>query len=334
MKALVLGCGSIGLRHISHLFQIGLSDVKAADPDPAACQKARQLFSIPVSLDPDEALKWGPEIVLVCTPAHFHIPVALKALESGAHVFMEKPLSTDLEGVDVLVRKARTSGKIVQVGYNMRFHPAMKVIKRMVQSGRLGRVLTAHAEFGLYLAKWWTGRDYRQSYMAHADLGGGLLLDASHEIDLLLWLLGGAQKVAASEDKLSSLEMDGADTIKAIMTMKSRAIASLHLDCLQPTYTRTYTLIGEDTRLRWDCPQGRADTSLGRLVWFDHDADRYKRVRLRGRPEDTYVEELRDFLRCVETGQPPLVGLEDGIEVLRVVLSIQEAVRTGQEVEV
>ena len=156
----------------------------------------------------------------------------------------------------------------------------------------------------------------------------------SHEICLLLWYLGGVEKVAAFGGKLSSLEIDGADAIKVVMKMNSGAVASLHLDCLQPTYTRVCTLIGEGTRLRWECPNGRADTSLGRLEWFDQCAGQLKRIRLRGRPEDTYVEELRDFLRCVETGREPLVGLKEGIEVLRVIGAIEEAVRTCREVDV
>ena len=105
-------------------------------------------------------------------------------------------------------------------------------------------------------------------------------------------------------------------------------------DRLQPTYTRGYVLAGEGTCLRWDCPRGRADTSLGRLMWFDNSKERFRRVRLRGKPEDTYLEELRDFVTCAETGTPPLVGLEQGIEVLRVVLAIQRAIETGQTVKV
>jgi predicted dehydrogenase len=330
MKALVLGCGSIGLRHIGHLRQVGLSNVAASDPEPEACRRAQERFGIPVSQDPDEALRHKPDIVLVCTPAALHIPVALKALEAGAHVFVEKPLSTSLQGVDLLVQEARASRKVVQVGYNLRFHPAFKAMRRLVQSHRLGKILAAHAEFGLYLPLWWPGRDYTQSYMTRREKGGGLLLDASHEIDLLHWFLGEVKEVTAFGGKLSSLHLDGIDIAKVVVKMRCGAIASLHLDCLQPTYTRVYSLVGERTCLRWDCPEGRVDSSLGRLVWFDSKSNRFQRIALRGRPEDTYLKELEDFLRCVKTGKLPLVGLEHGIAALRVALAIQEAMETGQ----
>jgi predicted dehydrogenase len=334
MKVLVLGCGSIGVRHIAHLIQLGVTDIQAADPDSTKREQTRDRYGIPVYMDIEEGIQSGPDAILVCTPAHAHVPMALRALEGGAHVFIEKPLSTHVDGTDALVQSAEKHKKTVQVGYNLRFHPAMKAMKRITQSGRLGQVHMAHAEFGLYLSNWWPDRDYRDSYMAHADLSGGLLADASHEIDLLLWYLGRVQRVAAFGGRLSSLEIDGADALKVILKMESGAVASLHLDCLQPAYTRVCTLIGESTRLRWDCPKGRSDTSLGRLQMFDRSDTDYKRVRLRGRPEDTYVEELRDFLRCVKTGEEPLVGIKEGIEVLKVIEAISEAVVTSREVTV
>ena len=322
------------MRHVGHLVQLGVSTVEAADPNPMAREKVLQQFGIPASNDPEEALQSKPDVVLVCTPAHIHIATALLALEAGAHVFIEKPLSIDLAGVDALAVKAKENGKIIQVGYNLRYHPAMKAIKRIVESDRLGPILTAHAEFGFYLDRWWPGRDYRQSYMTRIDLGGDLLMDASHEIDSLLWLLGGVERVSAFVEKLSNLEIEGPDLIKVIMRMKSGAIASLHLDCLQPAYTREYSLVGEGTGLRWNCPSGRADQSMGRLVCFDRSADKFQRVRLRGSPEDTYVEELRSFLDCAKTGKTPLVGIEEGIDVLKVIRAIRAAVETGQEVVV
>jgi hypothetical protein len=194
--------------------------------------------------------------------------------------------------------------------------------------------LIANAEFGLYLDRWWNDRDYRQSYMAHADLGGGLLLDASHEIDSLMWFLGDVQEVSAMGGKLSDLEINGADAFKVIMKMTSGAMTSLHLDCLQPTYTRVYQLAGEDTSLKWDCPKGRADTSLGRLQLFDRDKKQFKPVRLRGTPQGTYIEELREFLHSAKTGQPPLVGLEQGIKVIAVIEAIKKAIESGQTVTV
>lgn len=334
VTALVLGCGRMGLRHIAHLRQLGVSQIEGADPDPTARRRARERFGIVVRQDADEGLAKSPDVVLVCTEATLHVPMALKALDAGAHVFVEKPLSISSDGVDALRAKARAGGRVVQVGYNLRYHPAFTAMKGLVESGAVGRVLTAHAEFGLYLEKWWPKRDYRASYMADSRLSGGLVFDVSHEIDALMWFLGATREVTAYGGKLSALEIQGVDVVRAVLRMTSGAVASLHMDCLQPTYTRTFALVGEGTCLRWDCPRGRADRSLGRLVLFDTKSDRYRPVDLEGRPEDTYVEELRDFLRCVAEGRPPSVGLEEGIAALRVAIAIQRSLETGQPTRV
>ncbi len=270
----------------------------------------------------------------MCTPATSHVSLALQALDAGAHVFVEKPLSLNVDGLDGLAARAERSGKIVQVGYNLRYHPAFKTMKRLVEGGALGRILTGHAEFGLYLGKWWPNRDYRASYMADSGLSGGLIFDVSHEMDILAWFLGDAREVMAYGGKLSALDIRGVDVVKAVLKTSSGAVASLHIDCLQPTYTRVFSLVGEDAALRWDCPRGRLDRSLGRLLVYEAKSKRYERVDLEGRAGETYVEELRDFLRCVETGRAPLVGLREGTAALGVALGIRESIETGRAVRV
>ncbi len=333
MKALVLGCGSIGLRHIDHLRRLGVSQIDAADPDAAACRAVRER-GIWVTANPVEALERRPDVVLVCTPASTHVAMASQALEAGAHVFIEKPLcTTPLEG-EGLCRLAASDGRVVQVGYNLRYHPAVRAAHALVQSGRIGRILTAHMEFGLYLGKWWKDRDYRSSYMARAELGGGLLLDSSHEIDLALFFFGRAVEAMAMAAKSSLLEIRGMDAVKGLLTMESGAIVSLSMDCLQPTYTRTFFLVGEDAALRWECAGGRADTSLGRLSLCGPGGQVYEEVLVQGDPLETYIDELRDFLSRAEEGRPAEVDAEAGMEVVRVAAALEESIRTHQAVRI
>ena len=334
MKALVLGCGSIGLRHIGHLRKLGLSEIEAVDPSPDAREKVRAQTGIAATADPEAALARRPDIVLVCTPAATHIPWVDKALAMGAHVFVEKPLSTGMEGTESLVKKVQSDGRVVQVGYNLRYHPAVRTAKGILDSGKLGKVVSAHLEFGLYLPKWWANKDYRTSYMANAELGGGLLLDASHELDLALHFLGAAEEVTAYGGKLSGLEIKGLDVIKALMKMRGGALVSVHMDCVQPTYTRSFVLIGENAALRWDCPDGRADGSLGRLLLCDRQADGYEPVPVQGNPLDTYIDELRDFMDAIAAKKPPAIGVQSAVDVLRVATAIQQAMTAGRSVRV
>jgi len=334
MKALVLGCGSIGFRHIGHLRTLGVAEIEAADPNPEARARVLRELGLTAASDPQRALLGKPDIVLVCTPASTHISVALSALAAGAHVFVEKPLSTGLQEVRPLSDAVVEKGRVFQVGYNLRYHPAMRRAKEIVEAGRLGPVLSAHAEFGLYLGKWWPGRDYRTSYMAKSEEGGGLLLDVSHEIDLMIWFLGPVREVTAYGDRLSRLEMQGLDLIKVLMKMESGALVSLSMDCLQPVYTRGFTLVGEDSALRWHCPEGRADTSVGELSICETPSERFEPVAVAGSSQETYLEELRDFLSSIETGRLPSCGWKEATEVLRVVEAIERSISEKRSVRV
>lgn len=333
MKALVLGCGSIGQRHITHLRQLGLSDIDAVDTNASVRDRVRSALGVSVLERPEEGLSRRPDVVLVCTPASSHLELARQAVEAGAHVFVEKPLAIGLEGTEELLRRVRSGGRVVHVGYNLRYHPAVKAAREVVQSGRLGKILTAHLEFGLYLGKWWKGRDYRDSYMARHDLGGGLILDSSHEIDLALLFLGPVREVSAYAGKLSSLQMDGPDVVKILMRMKSQALVSISMDCIRPTYARNFFLSGEDRGLRWICADGRADGVLGKLeVCLGGDA--YDPISVQGNPQDTYLDELKDFLSAVSSGRPAGVSVDAGMEVLQVASAIQRSLETGRSTEV
>ena len=134
--------------------------------------------------------QFKPDFVVICTPPVFHVEQALLALQSHAHVFIEKPLSHESSGIERLIAEARRNDRNVQVGYNLRFHPGLQILKDLIDSGKIGRVLWLNAESGQYLPDWRPWQNYRDSYSARKDLGGGIILDGSHELDYICWLLG------------------------------------------------------------------------------------------------------------------------------------------------
>jgi predicted dehydrogenase len=211
-SVLVAGAGSIGRRHLANLQKLGCRRLAAADPDAGRLQSAVEQISVESFRDFDEALSnFKPDVVFVCTPPVLHVEQALRALRSGADVFIEKPLSNRLEGVSELKAEAGKHGRVVQVGYNLRFNPGIRMLKQFVEEGVAGRILWARAEVAQYLPDWRPWQDYRQSYTARQELGGGIILDASHEIDYVLWLLGPPRELTCMAGKVSGLEVNVED---------------------------------------------------------------------------------------------------------------------------
>src|SRR5262249_5372924 len=155
----------------------------------------------------DEAWRASPDVAVVATPPSTHTAVALEAARRGCHLFVEKPLSDRWDGVDELIAEVRARSLVCLVGCNLRFHPGLVELRRLLDEGAIGRVLGARIEFGQYLPDWHPWEDYRETYSARRALGGGVILDAIHELDYAMWLLGPVSKVTALADHISTLEI-------------------------------------------------------------------------------------------------------------------------------
>jgi predicted dehydrogenase len=141
---------------------------------------------------------------------------------------------------------------VVQVGYNLRFNPGIKALKRLLDEGAAGQILWARAEVAQYLPDWRPWQDYRQSYTARRELGGGIILDASHEIDYMLWLLGRPCELTCMAGQVGGLEVNVEDCATILLRLASGAQVDIHMDFVQRTASRSCVLAGDRARLEWD----------------------------------------------------------------------------------
>ncbi len=312
--ALVVGAGSIGRRHLRNLRALGITNLAVCDPDSARLRSLAPEIAATFP-DMDNALgELRPEIVFVCSPPVYHVRQALEAVRAGAHVFIEKPLSHELEGVDLLISEAGRWGRTVQVGYNLRFHPGVEMLQRLVSEGRIGRILWARAEFGQYLPDWRPQADYRTTYSARRDLGGGIILDASHELDYVLWLMGAPERVLCLAGITSDLAVDVEDCATILLQFPDGAQADVHMDFVQRGYTRTCKLAGEKGTITWDYSANEVRLYLAETGEWQSFAYKFS-------ANDMYLAEAHDFLECVRTGRTPRVTLAEARRVLEVALT-------------
>lgn len=253
-RILVVGCGSIGERHIRNLKSLSTGEIIACDIDKKRISVIGEKYGVQTCANLSQALTQSIDAALVCTPPSTHIPIALQIIEHGSHVFIEKPLSNSLKGVDELLRRAKDKKLVVLVGYNFRFHPGLVLVKEMLEREEVGKILSARAEVGQYLPDWRPWQDYRKSYTAQKRLGGGIILDGSHELDYMRWLLGEVREVSCMAGKLSRLEVDTEDTAEVLLRFRSGAMVAVHLDFIRHDYTRNCELIGEKGTIIWNYP--------------------------------------------------------------------------------
>jgi len=337
MKILIAGLGSIGRRHFRNLVALGETDIvllrtrKSTLPDD-------ELAGYPVETDLAEALKrHQPEAVVVANPTSMHLEVAIPAAEAGCHILLEKPVSHSLEGLDLLQQAAAKSGSRILVGFQFRYHPTLNKARELIQAGTIGRVLTVHAHWGEYLPNWHPWEDYRQSYAARAELGGGVIVTLTHPLDYLRYLLGDVSMLWSFNGRISPLEVDVEDAAEIGLRFANGAVGGVHVNYFQRPPIHKLEVVGTQGTLRWDNADGvlhllRMPAEFG--TWdANPPAAVVEQLPL---PEGfdrnhLFVAQTKHFLDVVR-GAQPICDLNDGIQALKLALGAKESQRTGRSV--
>lgn len=325
MNFLIAGCGSIGQRHMRNLIALG-QGVIGFEPDPRKRASIEKEYGVTCYDDLDEALDQELDAVFVCSPTSTHIPIALKAAEEGKHLFIEKPLSNSLEDVDKLGRIIEKKHLVCFNACNTRFFPSLKLAKRLIDEGRIGRVLSARVECGFYLPYWHPYEDYRMGYSAKKSLGGGVILDDIHELDSMLWLFGKVKEVFCVSEKLSDLEIDTEDVAEIFLRFESGVIAQIHLDYLQRTYRRSYQFIGDAGVIIWDYIDQTVKLYTNETNHYELFQENINTSR-----EKMFIDEVKHFINCIEGVEKPN-DMSDAVSTLKVALACQESSRSKKVV--
>jgi predicted dehydrogenase len=321
--ALVVGGGSIGQRHLRNLATLGAGRLIAVDPDPARRDAVEQLGAKAYP-DLEDGLAEKPEVVVVATPPSRHMPAVVAALEAGAHVLVEKPLEATREAGERARDAARRHDRVVWVGYQFRFHPAVRRLRELVAGGAIGTPLLLRAEVGQYLPDWRPQQDYRASYNASRELGGGIILDASHEIDYARLLVGEIVGVSAMAGTLSTLEIEVEDAALILARFASGALGEWHFDTIQRAYTRGAKLVGEQGTLVWEWP--------ATVRVFRADTGRWETETLPFEMNDLYLDEMRGFLGATQGAAGAGATIDDGFRVLEIALAVKRAAAERREI--
>lgn len=336
MRVLFCGLGGIGQRHLRNLRSLvpeeqlevhayrvlGRSEKLRDDLSIEADRSIVTDYQIVVHTDLEAALAVRPEAVFICNPSSLHTQIALQAAKTGAHVFIEKPLSDTLEGLDELMSIVKARHLVCYVGYNFRFHPALIRIKALLEQGYFGNLLAVHSEVGEYLPNWHRYEDYRTMYAARADLGGGVILSQIHEMDLIYWLFGLPASIYCLGGKLSHLEVNVEDTASSLMQYRGPMGTfpiSLHQDYLQRPPVRTLKVVGDEGVAFVDLTRNQLHIYNAEGEAIEHwDGSGFKR-------NDMFLAQMKHFLACVAGRATPQVNLWDGMQSMRLALAAKES---------
>ena len=327
MKGLVVGGGSIGTRHLQNLVALGLSNMALVEPDEQKRENLIREIGVIGFKQLDQGLSWEPDFVVIATPTHLHAAQALDIAREGFHMFIEKPLAHSFEYLSEIEDEVRRQKLITLVGCNLRFHPGLIKVKQLLEDSAIGQVVAARVEVGQYLPDWHPDEDYRNNYSAKRSMGGGIILDAIHEIDYIRWMLGEVQNVVCFAGKLSQLEIDTEDTAAILLRFSKNCIGEVHMDYIQRVPSRTCHIIGEDGTIRWNFSDGEVRWYLAKTrewnIFTNYPG---------WEPNQMYLDEMRHFLRCINGQEKPTLDVFQGKRVVEIALSAKCSAKTGQVV--
>ena len=337
MKFLIAGLGSIGRRHFRNLIALGEKDIvllrtrKATLPDD-------ELAGYPVETDIHEALKkHKPAAVIVANPTALHLDIAIPAAEAGCAILLEKPISDSLARLDTLQQAAQKSGSKILVGFQFRYHPTLNKARELIQSNALGKVLTVHAHWGEYLPQWHPWEDYRASYAAREDLGGGVIRTLTHPLDYLRYLIGEVEALWSFNGHISALALDVEDVAEIGLKFSNGAIGGVHLNYFQRPPVHRLEIVGTHGTLRWDNADGilhfhqmpadfgsYSDNPPAPVIQTFASPEGFERNQL-------FVSQTRHFIETARGESEPICTLEDGIMALRLALAARGSSIVGTQ---
>jgi predicted dehydrogenase len=320
MKALIVGTGGIGARHAANLQEfrpsIELIGVRNAPSD-----KTRD---VGMRLVPDlaAALRERPTLAVVALPPVLHAAVARQLVEAGIPLYLEKPPAVRVEELSDAAAAADERGLVTMVGCQLRRMPGFRKLRETIRSGELGEIVAAQLSVGQFLPDWRPGRDWRQVYSARRELGGGVILDLIHEIDLARFLLGEFDEAAATAGKSGALDKAAATAGKPgvpidvednanIWLRREGLTASIHLDCLDRAGHREGRIIGTHGTAVYDVRGGR-------LSIYDAETKKWRdEMESEGFSLPMALKAaMAHFVESVERSVPTDSPLSDGLKSL------------------
>ncbi len=325
LSALVVGYGSIGRRHARVLGEIGLSDIRVAEPDETLRSQAAQAFGAGRVFESyEQGLESSPNTVFICTPTAVHVPQALEAVGRGMDVLVEKPLGLHPRECQELAHAADDAGAIVMPAHCFRFHEGLLRAKSWLRAGRIGRVISVRGIMGEYIP------EPMPNYLNMAVSRCNGAYELMHDIDIAIWFAGQKpERVVAIDGSFGGLGMEAPDLAETLIRFPDRAVASVHLDFFERARHRQTEVFGE----RGTVIVEFASWDVCHLSLYCAEERAWTQEEIATERDDMFRDEDRAFLECVVSRTRPPVTAEEGALAVAVVEASKESSRTGRAVD-
>ena len=261
-----------------------------------------------------EAINDGADAAIVSSPAKFHIEHSIEILKANIPLFIEKPISDNLDKCLILSELAKRKNSLITVGYVLRHSLILNKFQKIINENHIGEKLYADLKCGSYLPSWRNNIDYRESVSARSALGGGVMLELSHELNYANWLFGPLKEIKSISTNTKQLEIDVEDISKIIAINNKNLLLQIHLDFCSNSNERFCKLFGTLGFINLDF-----NTQL--ITIKKNNSESLVKIQVKENLNDMYIRQMNHFFSCVEKNINPIVTIDDAIETLKLITS-------------
>ena len=309
---LIIGLGSIGARHFEIIKQlrpeINIYLLRRKKSKRNNLEKsANKIF-----YDIQEALKANLDAVIISSPSSMHINQAISFLDLNIPIFIEKPISNNLEDFLKFKRLAKKKNSLILVGYVLRYSKILNEYKKLIKENTIGKHIYIDIKCSSFLPDWRENIDYKNSVSSKNSLGGGVLLELSHELDYANWLFGPFIELKAIRNNTKQLEIDVEDIVKIIAINKDKCLINIHLDFISKIPSRYCCLNGTKGFIKLDFIKNKITSKL-------NIEKELKSHKVESNYNEMYFNQMKHFFKCIEQDTEPAITLEESAEIMRMV---------------
>ena len=324
---MIFGCGSIGVRHLRALEEINDVEIAAYRTGKGKKEIPENLLKkLKVFFDEEEAFAWEPDFVIISNPTSLHLGYVLKTIDRDIDALIEKPVASSYKEIEAVENKIRARKNKIYVGFNLRFHPIIREISRIIGADRYGKVLKADLYVGGYLPFWHPYEDYRTGYAARTELGGGALRTLCHEIDLGQHWFGNFSRISAKVLKISDLDIDVDDNADILAEMRSGVLLKITMDYLNPVLERRGRILFEKGLLEYSL-------STTDIMFTGYDT-KESQLLLKMENYDYDAQYKCQMERFINRSSEEICTLDEGINVTRIIDICEKSSQTGRMLRV
>ena len=343
MKFLIIGLGSMGKRRIRNLQELDQNNIIGYDTKPQRRKEAEELYNIKTTETIEDSWNENPDAVIISTSPKEHFEYAKKTSEMKIPFFTE--INTlSLKQMDELIECINKNQTIGIPSCNLRFHPLIRKLKKLVDEKIVGKSLYFNLHSGAYLLDWHPWEKIEDFYVSENETGGGRD-ELAWELTWIFWIMGKPKRIFANTVKLGDFKADILDTYDILIEFENGSIGHVLVDVISSPFIRTCEIMGTDGTIRWDWEESQIKyNSRKEKKWIFHkESELIKGHKIEQQQkglaisenlglQESYIEEMRNFIEIIQNNKEIDYTFDDERNQLAVMYAAEKSYKTDKKI--